>query len=231
MRKFKIDSTPVIGAGIRLSMLRQFIKEIEQLRIENTQLEIELGKVIDEQTNIGVLVWNALDAILQDRQAFFEPGTTTYRLKDGVFSKEVTIDPRDLVCVFTNGKGRKKAFILREDYTSPDGTTREFFKRYEVNNNDITFGDIKNKVDPMSFRLVQIAENIIVNVGYYEYADRDLLVLQKNLPNNEEFKQFRVIRSSSKELFELQRRNWQENYSLQKRINHYRNLETKFGRP
>jgi hypothetical protein len=201
------------------------------LRLENAELNRELNEVLYNKASIGLPLFDALSVVLQDRRAFFEPGTTSYRLKDGLFSKEVEIDPRDLVCVFTVGKGRGKAFIIRQDFTTPDGITKEGFKRYEANNNDITFEDIKLKFDPTGFRLVQISQNKLVNVAYYEFEAKDLLALQNNVPNDKEFKQFKITKVGANELFKAFRRNWNENYSLQKRITNYMNGETGSGRP
>ncbi len=122
-----------------LAMLKQ--NNIE-LTFQNDQLKSELT---DLKHNFSLHIYAALDSILQDKRAFYQPGTVIFKLKDGKFSKEISVDPRDLICVYTPVKGRKKAFVLREDVSTSSGKPREIYKLCELNNNELNYWRIRAK--------------------------------------------------------------------------------------
>lgn len=199
-----------------------------KLSFQNDQLSSELS---DLNHNFTLHIYAALESILQDKRAFYEPGTTTFKLKDGKFSKEVIIDPKELICVFTPEKGRKKTFVVQEDIHSEPGDSRKYNKAYELNSNDLNYEEIKKMIDPLSSRFVKIAKNTLVNVGYYRFDKRDELIFELKHEPQDKFSRFRVTLKGASELFELVKMHWHENYSLQKRITDYMNGETGFGRP
>jgi len=200
----------------------------DELSLQNDQLKSDLYNL---RHNFELHIYTAFQSILQDRRAFYEPGTVTFKLKDGKFSKEVSVDPRDLICVYTPSKGRKKAFILREDVISPAGQFREVYRQYELNSNELNYDEIKKMIDPISSRFVQIAKNTLVNVAYYRFDKKDELIFERELVKQVAFSRFSIKMKESADLFALVKMHWQENYSLHKRITDYRNGESGTGRP
>ncbi len=205
------------------------LKQINiDLSLQNDLLKSELS---DLKHNFTLHIFAALDSILQDKRSFFEPGTVAFRLKDGDYFKEVLINPNNLVCVFTPIKGRGKTFILRELYHIHSERSVETFKAYHFNNNAMNYEQIKKLIDPLDRRLVQISKNAIVNVGFYHFESKDLLAFNPQPTEQTGFDRFNITMKGATELFTIIQMNWQENYSLQKRITDYKNGETGSGRP
>jgi hypothetical protein len=217
--KIKLVVSPIFE-----SEFNELIKEIERLNTDIVKLHNDL-------IPYELLLFNSLESILQDKRAFYEPGTATFKLKDGKFIKEVSIDPRDLICVYTPVKGRKKAFILREDVISPTGQTREVYRLYELNSNDLNYDEIKKMIDPISNRFVKIAKSTLVNVAYYRFDKKNELIFERELVLQESFSHFIVTLKGASDMFEFVKMHWQENYSLQKRITDYMKSEIGSGRP
>ena len=61
-------------------------KEIRLLKGKVKELE-------DENKNFELRLYMALESILQDKRAFYEPGTTIFRLKEGEFINEIFQSP------------------------------------------------------------------------------------------------------------------------------------------
>ncbi len=212
-----------------LTSLFQEDFKVAERKIKRLQNKIE--SLESDLSPLGLPLYLALESILQDNRAFYEPGTATFKLKDGKFSKDLNIDPRDLICVFTHEKGRKKAFIVREEVNSRSRQSREIYKQYELNSNDLNYEEIKKMIDPISSRFVQIAKSTLVNVAYYRFDNKNELIFERELVTQENFSRFTITMKGAIDLLELIKMHWQENYSLQKRITDYMKSETGTGRP
>lgn len=243
MVKLLVDDTEVIPTEsyfrlpikiktkVKLFLAPIFEAEFNKLHNEIGELKANIKELESDLSPYGLPLFIALETILQDKRAFYEPGTVTFKLKDGKFSKEVSIDPRDLICVYTPIKGRRKAFVLREDVISPDGQSREVYRQYELNSNELNYDEIKKIIDPISSRFVQIAKNTLVNVAYYRLDKKDELIFERELVKQVAFSRFSIKMKESADLFALVKMHWQENYSLQKRLTDYRNSKIVSGRP
>lgn len=243
MVKLLVDDTEVIPTGsyirlpikiktkVKLFLAPIFEAEFNKLHNEIGVLKANIKELESDLNPYGLPLFMALESILQDKRAFYEPGTATFKLKDGKFSKEINVDPRDLICVYTPVKGRKKAFVLREDVSTSSGKPREIYKLYELNNNELNYEEIKKMVDPLSCRFVQITKDTLVNVAYYHFDKKNELIFEKESGMRDVFLRFTVKMKNASELFSIVKMHWQENYSLQKRITDYMNGETGSGRP
>ncbi len=236
--EFEVDPTESyfrlpteIQTKVKLFLAPIFQADFNKLHNEIGKLKANIEEMKNDLSPYGLPLFIALESILQDKRAFYQPGTVTFKLKDGKFSKEISVDPQDLICVYTPVKGRKKAFVLREDVSTSSGKPREIYKLYELNNNELNYEEIKKMVDPLSSRFVQIAKDTLVNVAYYHFDKKNELIFEKETGMRDAFLRFTVKMKNASELFSIVKMHWQENYSLQKRITDYMNRETGSGRP
>jgi len=203
--------------GAYLHMFEEYGKDFIRLR--------------DSYNNLSIIIFNALEAILDHDKAFYHPPVCQLNVIDISINerRKIEISPEKVVCIITKKipgnktaktktSGRKKFIYLKEI----DSAGKEVIGIYSIHEN---LENLKNKIDPLKYFLATISESALVNVGWFK------LLVNKELKSALTFKvikglpPIKFLKGNTTKLlienFELMQKNFNYRISLHKKAVDY----------
>lgn len=116
----------------------------------------------DSYAGFPLQLYSALQEILEPFKHFFEPASKKISVVDLEWgeNRKVVINPKDVICVFSNGNGRKKTIYTFQNAASGVKEIKKYSKQQKLE-------DFLHEIDPLSYWLAMISKDSLINVEYF----------------------------------------------------------------
>jgi len=141
----------------------------EELRLAKERIK----ELEENEIAFPLRLWLALEDIFDKDKGFYHPPELELSVFDNDFkiNRTISINPKDLICIITDknpdSKGntrRKKLLFVKNNAV---GSSNEISK-YTLNNNTFNFEKLCSTLDPLTYFLIVVSRNALINVKFYE---------------------------------------------------------------
>ena len=201
----KIDATKINDLGQALTIIEELVTHIDRLE------EVQFNYALD--------LWEGIEFILQDKNLFPTINKQSLKVFDPIFKEFLSVDfmADNIVCIIAEPKSRKKHIYTYE--------TEAKIKHYIINDNEMKFEVLRERLDKLSTHLVIVSKSTIVNVKFYDKEQNKYLVLKPEYKFDAyiEYKPSNISRDIGLENFIKVKEGLENRILLQKRASHYKN--------
>jgi len=162
---------------------------MENLKAENEKIKNELvlakkiivrqGDIINHLENdFAIRLYTAIEQITTDYSTHLNPEPVKIKTSDLGNQEEFLIKVSDIICILSDG--RMKHIYLKSKIENKKGRYRET-ELITVNDNDMGLEALRHHLDSISYHLIQVRRNAVVNLKYYSLNKETLQVTSEEL--------------------------------------------------
>lgn len=201
----KIDTSKIKDLGKAVALIEKLNNYIEVLE--------------QQQMNYALDLWNGMEFILQDKNLFPIINKKSLKVYDPTFDEFQSVEfmADNIVCICAEPKKRKKHIYTYESNTN--------IKHYILNDNEMSFENLREELDKLSTHLVVVSKNAIASVKFYDKIKNKLLILKPNYKFDAliKYKPLKISPIIGLENFIKVREGFENRILLHNRAFHYRN--------